>query len=255
MSSTSAKSVSAFRYMVKRYGQADLDEAECLVVLSGDGVVLRAIHDNVERNIPVYGMNRGGIGFLTNLYRRDNLIEHIQKAKTLKLHPLRITGENNNGSVFNAIAVNELYMLRQSHQSAKICVKVNDVVKIKELICDGIIIATAIGSTAYNYSARGPIIPVGTDLLALTPISPFRPRGWGGALLRADVRLVFEVIDEVRRPVCSVADYVEFREVSRVSVYQDSSVSFSLLFDGDNGIQEKMLNEQFPTQEHSPIQV
>jgi NAD+ kinase len=233
--------------MVRKYGQADLDKAECLVVLSGDGVVLRAIHDNVERNIPIYGMNRGGVGFLTNLYRTENLIERIQKAKPLKLRPLRIIGENNNGSVFNAIAVNELYMLRQSHQSAKICVKINGVVRIKELICDGIIAATAIGSTAYNYSAHGPIVPVETDLLALTPISPFRPRGWSGALLRADTTLVFEVIDKVLRPVCSVADYVEFREVSWVNVRQDDSLSFSLLFDADNSIQEKMLNEQFST--------
>jgi NAD+ kinase len=245
ISSASAKSLIAFRYMVKKYGQANLDEAEYLVVLSGDGVVLRAIHDNIERNIPIYGMNRGGVGFLTNLYRRENLIDRIHKAQALTLHPLRISGVNNNGSVFSAIAVNELYMLRQSHQSAKICIKINDIVRLKELICDGIIAATSIGSTAYNYSARGPIIPVGTDLLALTPISPFRPRGWGGALLKADTRLSFEVIDEVRRPVCSVADYVEFREVSRVSVYQDTSISFSLLFDEDNNIQEKMLNEQF----------
>jgi NAD+ kinase len=245
ISSNNAKSKDAFRYMIREYGQATPDDADCIVVLSGDGMVLRALHGNYKRNIPVYGMNRGGIGFLTNAYRKDNLVDRIKNASILNIHPLKITIESNDVSIHNSIAINELYMLRQTHQSAKICIRVNGVVKMKELICDGIIVATATGSTAYNYSARGPIIPVGSELIALTPISSFRPRRWCGALLTSDTKLTFEVIDKIRRPVSAVADYEEFREVSKVNLYQDKSVSFSILFDEDSTLQQKILHEQF----------
>jgi NAD+ kinase len=243
--SSNMKSKNAYKFMVNTYGQADLDEAECIVVLSGDGMVLRAFHENAARKIPIYGMNRGGIGFLTNYYDKRELITKIKTASPLKIHPLRVALEDNNGARFESIAINELYILRETHQSAKICVKVNDEVKIKELICDGIIAATPTGSTAYNYSAHGPIIPVGSDLIALTPISSFRPRGWRGALLKPDANLTFEIIDRVRRPVCAVADYAEFRDVARVAVYYDINSSLTLLFDRDNTLEKKILNEQF----------
>ncbi|MDR3187494.1 MAG: NAD kinase [Holosporaceae bacterium] len=243
--SFSAKSKNAFRHMVGQYGQVELAEAECIVVLSGDGTVLRALHDTFDRKVPVYGMNRGGIGFLTNNYSKDNLIERIQRSKPLRIHPLRVTASRDSGESFDTIAVNELYLLRETHQSAKIKVKVDGVLRIKELICDGLITSTPTGSTAYNYSADGPIIPVGSKLVALTPISPFRPRCWRGALLSTDTVLDFEVIDHIRRPVCAVADYVEFRQVSRVSVFEDKSITLTLLLDEDNTLEKKILDEQF----------
>ncbi|MDR1375264.1 MAG: NAD kinase [Holosporaceae bacterium] len=243
--SFNARSKSAFRHMVKQYGQSELAEAECIVVLSGDGTVLRTLHDTFDKKIPVYGMNRGGIGFLTNNYFKDNLEERIRQATQLKIHPLRVIASRDSGESFNTIAINELYLLRETHQSAKIKVRVNGVLRIKELICDGLITATPTGSTAYNYSADGPIIPVGTGLVALTPISPFRPRCWRGALLNTDTMLDFEVIDHLRRPVCAVADYAEFRQVSKVSVFEDKSIALTLLLDANNTLEKKILDEQF----------
>jgi NAD+ kinase len=233
--------------MVGTYGQSELESADCIVVLSGDGMVLRAFHETAELGIPVYGMNRGGIGFLTNTYRKENLIERIEKASPLKIHPIRVMAERQNGETFNTIAVNELYLLRETHQTAKIRVKVDNILRIPELVCDGIIAATSTGSSAYNYSANGPIIPTGSRLMALTPISSFRPRGWRGALLSADTVLDFEVIDHTKRPVCAVADYVEFRCVSKVRVYEEKNMLLTLLFDEESELQKKILEEQFAT--------
>jgi NAD+ kinase len=234
--------------MVKTYGQAELDVAECVVVLSGDGLVLRSFHETFGRDLPVYGMNRGQIGFLTNTYSKDDLVERIQKASPLTFHPLKIIAENDRREEFHSMAVNELYLLRETHQTAKIRIRVNGTVKMKEVICDGIIASTPIGSTAYNYSASGPIIPSGSNLICLTPISSFRPRRWRGALLKSDVILDLEVVDYIRRPVCAVADYVEFRNVSKVRVYEDRSANLTLLFDRGNQFEEKILDEQFAIQ-------
>jgi NAD+ kinase len=233
--------------MVKTYGQSELSEADCVVVLSGDGLVLRALHETFELQLPVYGMNRGGIGFLTNSYSKENLIKRIEQAKPLKIHPLRAEVEVEGSASLNTIAVNEIYLLRETHQSAKIRVKVNGSVRINELICDGLIVASPTGSTAYNYSASGPIIPVGVNLVALTPISPFRPRCWRGALLPSDTLFEFEIMDHLRRPVCAVADYVEFRQVLRVKVFEDVDATLTLLLDQENSLEKKILDEQFIT--------
>jgi NAD+ kinase len=233
--------------MVKTYGQWEAESADCIVALSGDGTVLRAFHETAELGIPVYGMNRGGVGFLTNVYREENLIERIEKASPLKIHPIRVMAERQNGETFNTIAVNELYLLRETHQTAKIRVKVDGILRMPELVCDGIIVATSTGSSAYNYSANGPIIPPGSRLMALTPISSFRPRGWRGALLSSDTVLDMEVIDHTQRPVCAVADYVEFRCVSKVRVYEEKNMTLTLLFDEENELHKKILDEQFAT--------
>jgi NAD+ kinase len=233
--------------MVKQYGQADIDEAECIVVLSGDGMVLRAFHENYARNIPVFGMNRGDIGFLTNRYAKENLEERIQQSNRITFHPLRVIVEKINGESFSDIAINEVYLLRETHQSAKISITVDGILRMKELVCDGLISATSIGSTAYNYSAFGPIIPLGSQLMAITPISPFRPRNWRGAILSIDTMLDFDIIDHVRRPVCAVADYIEFRQALKVKVFEDKRVTLTLLLDKDNPIQNKILAEQFAT--------
>jgi NAD+ kinase len=245
--SSNAKSRSAFDRMMEVYGQSELETADCIVVLSGDGLVLRVFHETAKLGIPIYGMNRGGIGFLTNEYVEDNLIERIEKASPLKIHPIRVLAERHSGEIFDSIAINELYLLRETHQSAKIRVKVDGVLRIPELVCDGIIAATSIGSTAYNYSANGPIIPTESRLMALTPISSFRPRGWRGALLSSETVLDLEVIDYAARPVCAVADYVEFRGVSKVRVYEEKNMTLTLLFDEESKLQKKILDEQFAT--------
>ena len=233
--------------MVKEYGQASPDEADCIVVLSGDGMVLRAFHETFERQIPIYGMNRGGIGFLTNSYVKTGLIEKIQQAVEVKIHPLRVIATTDQGETYSSIAINEVYLLRETHQSAKIRICVDNIPHLKELVCDGIITSTPIGSTAYNYSANGPIIPLESNLLALTPISAFRPRCWRGALIGSKSKVRLEVIDHLRRPVCAVADYVEFRHVSNVTVFEDKSVTLTLLFDKENTLEKKILEEQFAT--------
>lgn len=233
--------------MTKTYGHYDLMSADYIVVLSGDGMVLRTFHETISYGLPVYGMNCGKIGFLTNPYSKDNLIERIKNSTAFKIHPLKIHAKNRDGETFDTMAINELYLLRQTHQSAKIRVIVDNVIQIKELICDGIIAATQIGSTAYNYSANGPIIPPNSKLIALTPISSFRPRKWRGAILNSDTVLDFEVIDSVRRPVCAVADYVEFRNLYKVNIVEDKNTTLNLLFDKDNPFDKKILSEQFMT--------
>lgn len=243
--SSNAKSKSAYRKMAKLYGQCNASEADCIVVLSGDGMVLRAFHENYGLGIPVYGANRGKIGFLTNPYSVENLIERIEAAVPLKIHPLSVVVETRSGETFTSIAINELYLLRQTHQTAKIHIKVDNVERMKEMVCDGIIAATATGSSAYNYSADGPIIPPGIRLIALTPISPFRPRAWRGALLESGSVLEFDIIDAQRRPVCAVADYVEFRDASHVKVSENTDVTLTLLFDRNNLFKEKIIQEQF----------
>lgn len=246
VSSFSSKSRNAYRLMTKMYGQSDIDEAECIVVLSGDGMVLRTFHETYKKNIPVYGANRGKIGFLTNPYRpHEDLVEHIENAVPLRIHPLKIRIDTREGDCFETIAVNELYLLRQTHQTAKIRIIVDGVERMNEMVADGIIAATATGSSAYNYSANGPIIPPGTPLIALTPISSFRPRAWRGALLRSDSILIFHIIDPEKRPVCAVADYVEFRDAEKVTVIEDKNTTLTLLFDKEGLFKERIIQEQF----------
>ncbi len=245
--SSNAKSKSAYEAMIGLYGQCPAYEADCIVVLSGDGMILRAFHENYQHNLPIYGMNRGDLGFLTNKYQTENLIQRIKNAIPLKFHPLRVWVEKENGETYSAVAVNEVYLLRETHQSAKLQVKIDGVIRLKELVCDGLITASALGSTAYNYSAGGPIIPSGASLLALTPISSFRPRCWRGALLPAETCVELKVLYNTDRPVCAVADYVEFRNAVNVKIVQDRSLTFSLLLDRDNTLKKKILEEQFAT--------
>lgn len=245
--SSNRKSVVAYRAMVKRYGQCPVCDADCIVVLSGDGMILRAFHESYRHNIPIYGMNCGDVGFLTNDYQESNLPQRIQNALPLKFHPLRAWIKAENSEEFSTVAVNEVYLLRETHQSAKLQVKIDGIVRLKELVCDGLITASAIGSTAYNYSAGGPIIPSEASLIALTPISSFRPRCWRGALLPETTCVELTVLDNNRRPVCAVADYVEFRKAVNVKVVQDKSLVFCLLLDPNNALKKKILEEQFAT--------
>jgi NAD+ kinase len=235
----------AARALRARYGEVPPERAEVLVALGGDGAMLETQHRVLGRNIPVYGMNCGSVGFLMNEYRAEGLPERIAAAQAAVLHPLRMEVLAADGRSHVALAINEVSLLRETRQAAKIRILVDGRERLPELICDGVLVSTPAGSTAYNLSAHGPIIPLGANLLALTPISAFRPRRWRGALLPADARVRFEVLEAEKRPVAAVADYVEVREVLSVDVREDREVSLTLLFDPDHGLSERIIAEQF----------
>ncbi|WP_199231328.1 NAD kinase [Falsiroseomonas bella] len=231
--------------LAARYGAAPLDRAEVVVALGGDGMMLETQHRLLGRNLPVYGMNCGSVGFLMNDYREDGLAERLAQAQAAILHPLRMHAFTGAPEVSEALAINEVSLLRETRQAAKIRVMVDGKVRLSELICDGILVSTPAGSTAYNLSAHGPIVPLGANLLPLTPISAFRPRRWRGALLPAEAEVVFEVLEHEKRPVSATADYTEVRDVRRVEVREDRSVSLTMLFDPDHGLSERIIAEQF----------
>lgn len=245
MSAKNNKSKTAYVEMQKMYGQVPVQEAEVIVVLSGDGTLLRAIHEIYHYNVPIYGLNRGDVGFLTNEYDFKNFEHNLKSASKLVIHPLYMKCRDVFGKTFESVAINEVYLLRQSHQAAKLQISIDNVVRMKKLICDGLIISSTIGSTAYNFSAYGPIIPIGSKLVAMTPISVFRPRNWRGALLKSNSEFLINVLYSKYRPVCVVADYVEFKDIEEVLVYEDVSKNITLLLNSNNFIDEKILAEQF----------
>ncbi len=228
-----------------RYGSASAEKADVVVALGGDGFMLHSLHEFMEFGIPIYGMNRGSVGFLMNAYDEDDLMARLASANSSSVHPLRMTAWDTDGKKHQALAINEVSLLRQTRQAANIRILVDGVVRMDEMTCDGVLVATPAGSTAYNLSVAGPIIPLGTDLLALTPISAFRPRRWRGALLPGRAAVEFNVISPEKRPVSAVADFTEVRDVVRVSVAEDRSVSLTLLFDPENGLDERIIKEQF----------
>jgi len=231
--------------MKKRYGQCDPDEAEVVVALGGDGFMLRTLHRMIERKLPVFGMKIGHIGFLMNRHSQNDLVERLATARTVSLNPLRMKVQTESGTETSALAINEISLLRQTNQAAHIRILINDIVKVEELVCDGVLLATAAGSTAYNSSVRGPILPLGTDALALTPISPFRPRRWNGAILPCSANVTFEVVDPYKRSVSATADAYEVRDVIRVDAFEDRNTELKMLFDPDHSLEERILNEQF----------
>lgn len=235
----------AAEVMQKRYGQCDLDQADVIVALGGDGFMLRTLHRIFHRNLPVFGMKIGHVGFLMNRHSEDDLVERLAAAREFTLNPLCMKVETESGTVAKALAINEISLLRQTNQAARIRVLINDSVKVEELVSDGILLATAAGSTAYNSSVRGPILPLGTDAMALTPISPFRPRRWSGAILPSTARVTFEVLEHYKRSVSATADAYEVRDVLRVDAYEDKSVELKLLFDPGHTLEDRILDEQF----------
>ena len=246
LASGSDKSRKAYRLFTKMYGQASLDNADVIVALSGDGMVLRAFHENFNRkNIPIYGMNRGRVGFLTNEFQIDGLLERLARAHQLKINPLVVEAVDVNGDHFQSIAINEVYLMRDTSQTSKIRLSVDGIIRIKELVCDGVIIASPIGSTAYNYSADGPVLPLNCGLLSVTALSAFRPRKWKGALLKSSSVIDLDIIDPNRRPVNVVADYVEFKKITHANIHQAKNKSVTLLNDDLNILHEKMMKEQF----------
>ncbi len=228
-----------------RYSSVPLDEAKIIVALGGDGFMLETLHGTLERDVAVYGMNFGSVGFLMNSCAEDGLAERLAQAERVDLHPLRMTAKTVNGRRHDALAINEVSLLRQTHQTAKLRIRIDGRTRMEELICDGALVATPAGSTAYNLSAHGPIIPIGAELLALTPISVFRPRRWRGALLPESVAVNFEVLDADKRPVSAVADSEEVRNVIEVEIRRDASKTLTLLFDPEHNLEERIVAEQF----------
>jgi NAD+ kinase len=231
--------------LLSRYGDVPVGEADVLVALGGDGLMLEALHMTMSTGKPIYGMNRGSIGFLTNEYRTDGLMERLAAAKTETIHPLIATVTTADGQKHSARAINEVSLLRQSYQAAKLRIAVDGQVRLEELICDGILLATPAGSTAYNLSAHGPILPIDAPLLALTPISAFRPRRWRGALLPNHSKVEFTVLEAVKRPVNAVADHIEFKSVRDVFVEEDRTAASLIMFDRGHSWDERILTEQF----------
>ena len=233
----------------KRYGFAPSEKAETLVALGGDGFMLQTLHGMLEEGPakPVFGMNRGTVGFLMNDWRMDQLPERIAAAKAIRVAPLQMRATTVGGDTFTYAAINEVSLLRETRQTAKIEISVNGRVALPELACDGVLVATPAGSTAYNLSARGPILPLQAKMLALTPISPFRPRRWSGAILPDDTGICFTILEAKNRPVSAVADQIEVRDVARVEVRLDRERSLTLLFDPEHALDERIAMEQFAT--------
>jgi len=231
--------------LATRYGSVDPGEADVIVALGGDGFMLETLHANLERRTPVFGMNRGSVGFLMNDYEEDGLVERLASAGRAVIHPLQMDAWTESGQVQSGLAINEVSLLRQTRQSAKLRISVDDKVRLEELACDGCMVATAAGSTAYNLSAHGPIIPLDAPVLALTPISAFRPRRWRGALLPHTARVTFEVMEPDKRPVSATADSFEVRRVARVEVRERRDIALTMLFDAGRSFEERVLAEQF----------
>ena len=229
----------------KKFGNNSTDNADVIVVLGGDGFMLEAITNQMEKSLPLFGLNYGSVGFLMNAVNDEDLIQRLNSSQSIKISPLSMTANTADGSAHEAIAINEVSLLRETHQAAKIKISIDGNVRLDELVCDGVLLSTPSGSTAYNLSAHGPILPINADVLALTPISAFRPRRWKGAILNNKSEVKFEVIDSHKRPVSAVADSAEFREIESVVIKQDNQKSVELLFDAQHSFEERILNEQF----------
>lgn len=231
--------------LMQRYPSVDPERADVIVALGGDGFMLETLHRRIEHSPPIYGMNCGTVGFLMNKYDEADLQRRLANAVTVRLHPLAMTARTVRGERVEAIAINEVSLLRETRQAAKIAISVDGVVRVPELICDGVLVATPAGSTAYNLSAHGPILPIGSGVLALTPISAFRPRRWRGALLPHSAQVTFRVLECDKRPVSAVADYTEVRDVAEVHVREDRDKTLRLLFDPEHNLEERIIMEQF----------
>jgi NAD+ kinase len=245
----SPKAQAAFRELSQHYDFIDIagkrTKPDVLVALGGDGFMLQVLHKYMHRNIPVYGMNCGSVGFLLNNYSVTNLLERITEARVATLHPLIMYARTMDGKERQELAINEVSLFRESRQAAKLRVSIDHVVRVQEMIADGVLVATPAGSTAYNFSAGGPILPLNAKLIALTPIAPFRPRRWRGALLNHQSSITFEILEPEKRPVSAVADFTEVRDVVSVSVFEDRNITLSLLFDPEHNLEERITNEQF----------
>ena len=231
--------------LLSLYGQVDLSRAEVIVAIGGDGAMLAAMRESITYNIPVFGLNRGNIGFLMNDFHKLNLIERLKDANEIIVHPLEMVAVDSKNKKYVELAINEVAIFRRTHQSAIISIKIDDTERLSELTCDGGLVATPVGSTAYNLSAHGPILPIGSEILALTPISPFRPRRWRGALIKNKSVIEFNIINPKLRPVSASADAKEVKNIKQVLISQKHNIDLRILYDKTNGMEDKYLKEQF----------
>jgi NAD+ kinase len=239
------EALEALERLTARYGDVGDENAQVIVALGGDGFMLETLHEAIASQTPIYGMNRGSVGFLMNEYSEDGLLERINAAERAVIHPLAMVAIDANRKQHRALAINEVSLLRQTRQTAKLRISIDGKVRMGELVCDGALLATPAGSTAYNLSAHGPIIPIDGQVLALTPISAFRPRRWRGALLPQSARVTFEILEADKRPVSAVADNFEVRDVLEVHISEDRGTSLAMLFDAGRSLEERVLAEQF----------
>lgn len=231
--------------LIGRYGDVPPEGADVIVALGGDGFMLRTLHATQDLQAPVYGMNRGTIGFLMNEYSESGLIERLREAEEEVINPLAMKAKDQAGAVHEALAINEVSLLRAGPQAARLRITVDGRLRLAELVCDGALVATPAGSTAYNYSAHGPILPIGSDVLALTAIAAFRPRRWRGALLPKSARVRFDVVEADKRPVMADADSISINDIDWVEIRSDPSIRHRILFDPGHGLEERLISEQF----------
>lgn len=236
---------SAMEHLIERYGQVSGADADVIVALGGDGFMLETLIDARRLDKPVYGMNRGTVGFMMNNYSPDDLPERLGEAEEAKINPLRMRAGSEDGSVAEALAINEVSLLRAGPQAAKLKISIDGKPRLEELVCDGALVATPAGSTAYNYSAHGPILPIGSEVLALTAVAPFRPRRWRGALLPKSALVRFDIINPDKRPVMADADGNPVKNVLWVEITSEPSVVHRILFDPGHGLEERLIREQF----------
>jgi NAD+ kinase len=247
VASASSEAQAALKQLADIYGNRDADDADVVVALGGDGLMLQTLHRHMHTDKPIYGMHRGTVGFLMNEFSTHDLLARLSAARESLINPLKMRATDIHGDVHIHHAINEVALFRQTHQAAHLRILIDERERMAELIADGILVATPAGSTAYNLSAQGPILPINASLLALTPISPFRPRRWRGALLPNSAYVVIEVLDSGKRPVAAVADHDEARDVTRVEVLSDKTISMRMLFDPGHSLEERILREQFGT--------
>jgi len=227
------------------YGNAAPMDADAIVALGGDGMMLQTLHKYMDTQVPIYGMHRGSVGFLMNEFRDDNLAARLEQAEINTIHPIKMTVIDVDGKKSTALAINEVSLLRQTYQAAKLEISIDGKVRLEELIADGVLVATPAGSTAYNLSAGGPVLPINAPMLALTPLSPFRPRRWRGALLSNQAHVRIRVLDGKKRPVSAVADHTEIRFIEEVTVEEEKDIHIYMMFDPGHALDERILSEQF----------
>ena len=247
ISSENPEAKQALKKFKERYKQSEIDVSDAIIAIGGDGMLLKALRNSLEANIPVFGLNKGNVGFLMNELSYEDLEKRVSIANKVITHPLKMKTNNIDNETVTESAVNEVSLSRQTHQAAHLKIIIDNKERLSELVCDGILVSTPIGSTAYNLSAHGPIIPLNANILALTPISAFRPRRWKGALLPENVKIRIEILDFKRRTVSATADNIEVRNIKKIEIFADKTKTLSLLHDPGHSLDERIMKEQFLT--------
>ena len=247
ISSENPEAKQALKKFKERYKQSKIEDSDAIIAIGGDGMLLKALRNSLKANIPVFGLNKGNVGFLMNELSYEDLEKRVSIANKVITHPLKMKTNNIDNETVTESAVNEVSLSRQTHQAAHLKILIDDKERLSELVCDGILVSTPIGSTAYNLSAHGPIIPLNANILALTPISAFRPRRWKGALLPENVKIRIEILDFKRRTVSATADNIEVRNIKKIEIFADRTKTLTLLHDPGHSLDERIMKEQFLT--------